>query len=227
MVVFITGGLGGLGLETVRRFHKEGCKVAIADIDSPDKVDHLKAELGGDRLLYFQCNISNEEDVKSAIEGTAKQWGTIHVAITCAGITRPMLTLSRNGPFNSDVFKKLFEINVYGSLYVAKHAAVLMSKNKPVNDKGERGVIIFVSSIAAEEGQRGQISYSASKGAINGLVMPMARDLGRFGIRCAAIAPGIIETPMFTKKDPKIKARLKRDTPMGRLGSPEEFAHFA
>ena len=125
-----------------------------------------------------------------------------------------------------DIFKRTFSINVLGSVYVAKHAAVAMSKNKPVNDKGERGVIIFVSSIAADDGIKGWVNYSASKGAINGLVLPMARDLGRYGIRCAAIAPGIIATPMYARVHPQMKERFNSDTPMGRPGEPQEIADF-
>ena len=101
-----------------------------------------------------------------------------------------------------------------------------MAKNKVVNQFGERGVLIFVSSIAAEEGQRGQVAYSASKGAINGMMLPMARDLGKFGIRCVAIAPGIFQTPLTHMMSQKVTDRLNADTPMGRPGNPEEFAHF-
>lgn len=117
-------------------------------------------------------------------------------------------------------------INVYGSIYVAKYASLYMAKNQPVNEFGEKGVIIFVSSVAAEEGQRGQVAYSASKGALNGLVLPMARDLGRFNIRVVAIAPGIFETPLSSLMSEKVKAVLNKDTPMGRMGTPDEFAHF-
>jgi NAD(P)-dependent dehydrogenase (short-subunit alcohol dehydrogenase family) len=119
------------------------------------------------------------------------------------------------------------EINVYGSVYVAKYAAIIMSKNKPYNEMNEKGVIIFVSSVAAEEGQRGQIAYSASKGALNGMVLPMARDLGRYNIRVAAIAPGIFETPLSSLMTQKTRDTLNKDTPMGRMGRPAEFAHFA
>ena len=119
------------------------------------------------------------------------------------------------------------EINVYGSIYLAKYASVAMSKNKPLNEMGERGVLIFVSSIAAEEAARGQVAYGASKGAINGLLLPMARDLGKFGLRTVAIAPGVFITPLndhFLQKE--VKDSLIKDTPMGRPGELHEFAHF-
>lgn len=110
---------------------------------------------------------------------------------------------------------------------MVKYAVPYMVKNKPVNDKGERGVLIFVSSVAADEGQRGQLAYSASKGAINGMMMPMARDLGKYGIRCAAIAPAVFLTPMVEAMNENVKKRLFQDTPLNRGGDPKEFAHFA
>ena len=113
-----------------------------------------------------------------------------------------------------------------GSVYLAKYASIAMSKNKAVNDRGEKGVILFVSSVAAEEGQRGQAAYSATKGAVNGMVMPMSRDLAKFGIRVLAIAPGIFLTPMANHMPENVQKRLNADTPMGRPGQPDEFAHF-
>jgi 3-hydroxyacyl-CoA dehydrogenase len=112
-------------------------------------------------------------------------------------------------------------------MYTAKYAALNMSKNKPVNERGEKGLIMFVSSVASEEGQRGQVAYSASKGAINGMLMPMSRDLGRFGIRVLAIAPGVFESPMSSMMNEKTRKGLLKDTPMGRLGNADEFAHLA
>ena len=146
------------------------------------------------------------------------KFGTIHVALACAGVAFPVLTLSQHGEMNTELFNTVVEINLLGSVYMAKYAAVAMAKNEPVN--GERGLILFVSSIAAEEGQKGQIAYSATKGALNGIVLPMARDLGRYGIRTAAIAPGIMATPMGEMAPPKLRERLNADTPMGRPGQP-------
>ena len=128
---------------------------------------------------------------------------------------------------NIEKFKKVVDINLWGSMYVAKYTSAVMAKNQPINDKGEKGVIMFVSSVAAEEGQRGQIAYSATKGAINGIVLPMARDLGKYGIRAVAIAPGIFATPIAQGMSEKVRNRLNQDTPMGRPGAPDEFAHFA
>ena len=224
-VVFVTGGASGLGEETARHFHSQGCKVAIADMNT-ERMEMIKSELQ-ERIITFQCDVTVEEDVKKAMESTAAQWGSVHVALACAGVAWTCMTLTSKTDLDTERFKKVMEINVYGSIYVAKYAAVLMAKNQPLNERGERGVILFVSSVAAEEGQRGQIAYSASKGAINGLVLPMARDLGKFGIRCAAIAPGIFHTAMSDKMPKKVTDRLNKDTPMGRPGQPDEFAHFA
>lgn len=224
-ICFITGGASGLGEATMRHLIKAGCKVAIADMNE-DRMRQLTSEIGSN-LISFKCNVTVEEEVKAAVEGTVKHWGKIDAAIASAGVAWPMLTLSSKPDFEMDTgrFKQVLDINVMGSVYVAKYASVAMSKNQPVN--GERGVMLFVSSVAAEEGQRGQIAYSASKGAINGLMLPMARDLGKYGIRCVAIAPAMFATPMGAAIQKKVQDRLNKDTPMGRPGQPDEFAHFA
>ena len=222
--MFVTGGASGLGEETVRQLHAKGASVAVADMDIA-RMQKLHASLQ-ERIYCIPCDVTKEDDVKNAIEKTVAMFGTIHAALACAGVAWPVQTLTSKGPLNTGIFKKVIEINVYGSVYMAKYAAVAMSKNQPVNDKGEKGVILFVSSVAAEEGQRGQIAYGASKGAMNGIVLPMARDLGRYGIRAAAIAPGIFATPMGAKMPKKVQDRLNADTPMGRPGTPEEFAHM-
>ena len=223
-VFFITGGASGLGEATVRDIHAMGAKVAIADMNL-ERLDLLRNELK-ERVITFKCDVTKEEDVKSAIEATVQAFGTIHAVLACAGIATVSPTLSSKGSLDMKLFKTAMEINVYGSMYVAKHAAVAMSKNQPVTERGEKGVIIFVSSVAAEEGQRGQVGYSATKGAINGIVLPMARDLGRFGIRVLSIAPGIFETPMSHGFNEAIKKRLNADTALNRAGQPDEFAHF-
>jgi 3-hydroxyacyl-CoA dehydrogenase / 3-hydroxy-2-methylbutyryl-CoA dehydrogenase len=179
-----------------------------------------------ERFFAVKCDVTKEEDVKNAVEKSVERYGAIHVSIPCAGVAWPGMTLTSKGSLNMDTFSKVVQINLFGSTYVAKYSAVAMSKNKPVNDLGEKGVIIFVSSVAAEEGQRGQVAYSATKGALNGMVLPMARDLGKFGIRVAAIAPGIFGTPLSLKMPKSVTDRLNADTPMGRMGQPHEFAHF-
>jgi len=135
--------------------------------------------------------------------------------------------LNKNGIIDFEGFKRTIEINLYGTVYCAAHAAFHMSKNEPFGEAKERGVIINISSVASFEGQRGQVAYSASKGGVNGLARPMSRDLGRFGIRVVTIAPGVFHTPMVGHDvSPKIHDALKKDSPLNRLGTPEEFGHF-
>jgi 3-hydroxyacyl-CoA dehydrogenase / 3-hydroxy-2-methylbutyryl-CoA dehydrogenase len=183
LVIFITGGASGLGEAAARRFHSEGASVAVADLDEK-RMQSLQDDLK-ERILCLYCNVTKEEDVKQAIKQTVERYGTIHVALAAAGVMWPSPMLSSKGPLDTKSFEMLFRINVFGSAYVAKYAAIEMSKNKATN--GDRGVILFVSSVAAEEGQRRTVAYSSSKGAINGMVLPMARDLGRYGIRVMSI----------------------------------------
>ena len=225
-VVFVTGGASGLGLATVRLLHSKGATLSVADMNV-EALQDLQAELQT-RIMVHECDVTEEESVKNAIEKTVEKFGALHAALASAGLGSAMLTYSESrGPLNMDHFKRIIEINLYGSVHVAKYAAMYMSKNKPVGDKKEKGVIIFVSSVAAYEGQKGQLVYSASKAALNGMVMPMARDLGKYGIRACAIAPGIMWSPMSDLMPERVKSRLLADTPLGRMGQPDEFAHFA
>ena len=225
-VVFVTGGASGLGCATVRRLHGLGACVAIADMNE-DAMKALCEELGGDNIIYMKCDVTSEDMVQECIKVTVEKWGRLDAAITCAGVANPVMTLTSKGALNMKTFDLVMKINLYGSTYVAKHAAVAMAKNTPNEQTGERGAIVFVSSVAGEEGQRGQVAYSASKGAINGMLLPMARDLGRFGIRVVAIAPGTFRTAMTDKMPQKVRDRLLADTPMGRFGQEHEFAHMA
>ena len=153
LVFFITGGASGLGEATVRLIHSLGAKVAVADFNE-ERLALLQNDLK-ERILTVKCDVTKEEDVKAAIDATVQTFGTIHAALACAGVATVSLTYSSKGSLNVELFKKTTEINVYGSVYVAKYAAIVMAKNKPINEKGEKGVILFVSSVAAEEGQRG------------------------------------------------------------------------
>ena len=193
-IVFVTGGASGLGEATVRMLHAKGASVAVADMNT-ERLELLQKDLK-ERYLGVKCDVTKEEDVKSAIDQTVAKFGALHVALASAGVAWPGMTLTSKGSLDTKLFETVTRINLFGSIYMAKYAAVAMAKNKPVNEKNERGVILFVSSVAGEEGQRGQVAYGATKGAINGVVMPMARDLGKFNIRVAAIAPGIFMTPL-------------------------------
>ena len=224
IVVFVTGGASGLGESTVRYLHAKGASICVADMNV-EAMQKLHASLQ-ERILCVPCNVTKEEEVKNAIDKTVQTFGAIHVALACAGVNWTTQTLTSKGSLNVKTFQNVIDINVMGSIYVARFAAVAMAKNKAVNELGEKGVILFVSSVAADEAQRGQVAYGASKGAINGIVLPMARDLGRYNIRTAAIAPGIFGTPMALAMPKKVQDRLVMDTPMGRMGTPEEFAHM-
>lgn len=195
IVIFVTGGASGLGLATVKYLHAKGATLSVAD-QNVEALQALHAELQT-RIMVTQCDVVNEEEVKKAIDKTVETFGALHVALPIAGVAWIMQTYSeKRGPLDMKMYRKVIDINLYGSVHVAKYASMAMSKNKPVGDKKEKGVIIFVSSVAAYEGQKGQLVYSASKAALNGMVMPMARDLGKYNIRVAAIAPGIMWSPM-------------------------------
>ena len=204
-VAFITGGCSGLGLATVQLLHEQGASIFVADRD-----DYLFDELREKykkRLFCMECDVSREEDVKAAIDKAVEIYGTIHAAIACAGITALTPTLSSRGSVDMRAFEQVLRVNLIGSVLVAKHAAIVMSKNTPVND--ERGVILFVGSVQSDEGARAQTAYSASKGGIEGMVLPMARDLGKYKIRVLSIKAGLFETPMTSAMTPKTqKANL-------------------
>ena len=175
------------------------------------------------------CDVTKEDDVKNAVAKCVERFGRIDVAIANAGINPPTPLIRKNAGLNIKVFERALAINLYGCVYLAKYAATAMSKNNPSagNSVPEKGVIIFVSSIAAEEAGRTQAAYGASKGALNGLTLPMARDLGRYGIRVVSIAPGIFDTPLGDEMPDKLMQGLVSFTPMGRAGIPDEFAHLA
>ena len=222
LVALVTGGASGLGETAVRNLHFKGDYVVIVDLNT-ERLEMLNKELKT-RVLALKCDVTKEEDVKDAIEKTVATFGSLHVALTCAGVVWGSMTLTSKSSLDIKQFQAVVQINLMGSVYVAKYASIAMSKNKAVN--GEKGVILFVSSVAAEEGEHGQAAYSASKGAVNGMVLPMARDLGKFGIRVLAIAPGAFDTPMAHNMPKSVIDKLKADTPMGRPGQPDEFAHF-
>ena len=225
LVAFVTGGASGLGAETVRQLVKAGCKVAFCDVND-DNGAAIVEEVGKENAKFINLDVTNEKAVKKAIDDTVAHFGALHVAVNCAGVAAVGQTITSKSVMDFSTLKFVTEINVYGTIYVAAHAAKAMSKNEPLNDRGERGVIINVASVAAFEGQRGQVAYSATKGAIAGITMPMARDLGKFGIRVVAIAPGTIMSPMLAQQTDKMKDMLLKDTPLKRFGEPDEFAHM-
>lgn len=222
----ITGGASGLGEATVRRFHKHGAKVAIFDLNE-ERANSLIDELGGD-ICFFNVNVSDEESVQAAITGTQEKYGDLHICCNYAGIGPAAKTVGRDGPHPLDGFKQVLDVNLVGTFNVLRLAAYAMSTQDTITDDGQRGVIINTASVAAYEGQIGQAAYSASKGGIVGMTLPIARDLANLGIRVNTIVPGLIHTPLFDSIPEKAYKSLEASVlnPQ-RLGRPAEIAHLA
>ncbi|MEI6363586.1 MAG: SDR family NAD(P)-dependent oxidoreductase [Actinomycetes bacterium] len=226
-VVLVTGGASGLGEATVRRAVREGAKgVAILDL-SEEKSAALALELGA-KAVAVPADITMPGQVSEAIAATLVEFGRIDVLVSCAGIPWAQRTVDREGnPPNLDAYRKVIEINLIGTFDVVSKTAAAMSRNEP-NDDGERGVIVMTASVAAFDGQIGQAAYSASKGGIVGMTLPLARDLGAVGVRVVTIAPGLIETPIYDFAPPEMKEGLAKTVVFPhRLGYADEFAHLA
>ncbi len=221
----ITGGASGLGFATAERIIAEGGQVVLMDVN--EEQGEIRAAELGDRALFLHTDVSNESNVKTSIQSANEFMGGITLAINCAGIATASRTLSRNGPWPSDNFNRVIQINLVGSYNVTKEAAAVMQLNDP-NNEGERGVVINTASIAAFEGQIGQAAYSASKGGVVGMMLPLAREFAQFGIRVNTIAPGIFMTPMMAGMPEDVQDSLGRQIPFPpRLGRPEEYADTA
>ena len=222
-VFLVTGGASGLGEATARMAVENGGKVLIADLQA-DKGEKLAQELGG---RFVKCDVSSETDGKAAVEAAVKAFGGVHVLVNCAGIGTAERTLGKEGPHNLAHFTRVVTINLIGSFNMIRLAADAMAKAGP-NAAGERGVIINTASVAAFDGQIGQAAYSASKGGIVGMTLPIARDLSRNGIRVCTIAPGIFETPMLLGMPKDVQDALGKMVPFPpRLGRPAEYAQLA
>lgn len=194
-VAVVTGGASGLGLASVEQFLAKGARVAVFDMN--EEAGQLLAQKHAGKVLFFKVNVADEESVQNAIADTVKQFGGIHVLVNCAGVGAAGKTLDRDSKaLPLAAFSKTIQVNLIGSFNVARLAAEEMAKNQPDAD-GQRGVIIHTASVAAFDGQTGQAAYSASKGGVVGMTLPMARDLSRYGIRVNTIAPGIFDTPMM------------------------------
>ena len=224
-VAVVTGGASGLGEATMRNFVGNGGKVAIFDLNE-ERGENIVKELG-DAVRFYKVDVTSEENVASAIDDVAKEFGRIDICVNCAGIAFGIKTMGKDGPHPLDAFKKVLDINVVGTFNVFRLAAEKMSANEPSAD-GERGVIINTASVAAFEGQKGQVAYSASKGAIVGMTLPVARDLAFYGIRICTIAPGLFLTPLFEGLGQEVCDTLAKDVPFPRrLGSPSEYGDMA
>jgi len=221
----ITGGASGLGLATARRISEAGGHAVLLDIN--DEQGEAQATELGERALYINTDVSDEASVQAAIKTASEFMGGITLAVNCAGIATAGRTLGREGPWPAEKFNRVIQVNLVGSYNVTKEAAAVMQLND-TNDNGERGVIISTASIAAFEGQIGQAAYSASKGGIVGMMLPLAREFAQFGIRVNTIAPGIFKTPMVAGMPEEVQDSLGKQVPFPpRLGRPEEYADTA
>ncbi len=224
-VFIITGGGSGLGAATARLFAKSGGRVVVADLNA-DNASKIATELG-DNARGIKCDVTDEGQVNAAIALARESFGALHGAVNCAGIGSAMRTTSKSGPFNLDMFKFTINVNLIGTFNVIRLVATAISDNTP-NEGGERGVFINTASVAAFDGQIGQAAYSASKGGIVGMTLPIARDLAKLGMRCVTIAPGLFNTPLLAALPEEAKASLGAQVPFPpRLGEPSEFALLA
>jgi len=224
-VALITGGASGLGEATVRYLLGKGAKIAVLDF-AEDRGQKIALELGSS-VRFFKTDVMDEKTVQAAVEQTMQAFGAIHVAVNCAGVATPAKVLGKEGPMPIAGFNQVIQINLIGTMNVIRLTAEQMIKNTP-NEDGEKGVVINTASIAAFEGQFGQAAYAASKAAVVGMTLPIAREFAGYGIRVMAIAPGIFGTPMLSGLGEKVQESLINTTLFPkRLGRSIEYARLA
>lgn len=223
--VLVTGGASGLGAACVRLLIQSGAKAIIADLNN-ETGEALAQELGAS-ALYVNTNVTDEESVQAAVKAAVDFCGGLHVVINCAGIGVAERVLGKTGPSSLASFTKVINVNLIGTFNVIRLASAMMAENTP-NEGGERGVIINTASVAAFDGQIGQAAYSASKGGIVGMTLPIAREFARFGIRVMTIAPGLFNTPLLGSLPEAARISLGQQVPFPpRLGEPSEYAALA
>ena len=221
----ITGGASGLGEACARRLAGAGSNVLILDLND-ERGQALAAQLGS-QAAYVKTDICKSEDIGCALDFAINKFGRFDIVINCAGVSSGMKTASRKGPHDLDYFRKVINVNLVGVFDVMRQAAFRMLQND-LNDEGGRGVIVNTASIAAFDGQIGQVAYTASKAALVGMTLPVARDLAGEGIRICTIAPGLFDTPMMAALPEPVRAELARNVPFPqKLGDPDEFAMLA
>ena len=224
-VFLIPGGASGLGAATARHLIAAGGKVMIADLN-PQAGEEFAASLGAG-AGFVVADVTSEAQVQHAVDAAVQSFGALHGLVNCAGIAPGERVLGKHGPHQLETFSRAINVNLVGSFNCLRLAALAMSGNAP-NADGERGVIINTASVAAYEGQIGQAAYSASKGGIIAMALPVARELARVGIRVMTIAPGIFDTPMLAGMSAEIRASLGAQVPFpSRLGEPREYARLA
>jgi NAD(P)-dependent dehydrogenase (short-subunit alcohol dehydrogenase family) len=217
----VTGGASGLGAAVARLLSQKGVKVALLDMNT-ESGEALAAELDG---VFCETDVSKQASVVAALAKARDAHGQERICVNCAGIAPAAKTVSRGAAHDLVLFQKVINVNLVGTFNVASQSAQGMSESDPLNDDGERGVIINTASVAAFEGQIGQVAYGASKGGVAAMTLPMARDLAKSGIRVMSVAPGIFKTPMVAAFQQEVQDALAENIPFpSRLGDAEEFA---
>lgn len=225
-VAVVTGGASGIGEAIVRALAGKGARVAIFDLNET-RGQALAAELR-DAAIFARVNVADETSVAAGIAQAMGAFGAIHVCVNCAGLATAHKTCGKGGPFPLADWQKTIDVNLTGTFNVLRLCAEQMARNEPVAPDGTRGVVINTASVAAFDGQMGQAAYSASKGGIVGMTLPVARDLSGIGVRVNTIAPGLIDTPLFAALPPEVVDALGKSVLYPkRLGRPEEIAHLA
>lgn len=226
-VSLVTGGASGLGKATVERLVKQGSRVVICDLPASKGKD-LAATFGDDKAIFAPVNVVSEDDVNNALSLTKEKYGRLDNVVNCAGIgvAFKIYNFNKKKAHSLEDFSKVIQVNTIGTFNVIRLSVGLIGENQP-DEQGCRGVVVNTASIAAFDGQMGQAAYSASKGAIVGMTLPIARDLAGQGIRVVTIAPGLFKTPLFENLPEKVVAFLSKSVPFPqRLGNPDEFAHL-
>ena len=223
-VSVVTGGASGLGEATVKSLVAAGAKVAI--LDNNAEQGNKAANQLGDNALFCETDVTLEDSVQSAIEITYNTFGAIHIAVSCAGVLFPAKVISKKGLFPMDRFNTVIQVNLMGTMNLIRLAGIKMQENRPTED-GEVGVIINTASVAAFEGQIGHAAYSASKGGVASMTLPIAREFAEYGIRVVSIAPGLFQTPMMMGVPESARNSLAEKVAFPkRFGYPHEYAHL-
>lgn len=225
VIALVTGSASGLGRATAQRLARGGARVVICDLSASHGAN--VAEEIGENAFFAGCDVTSEADISAALDQAEAKWGKVNVVVNCAGIAIAKRTLSKSGAHDLGTFLKVLQVNVGGSFNVIRLVAQRLAETEPGVD-GERGVFISTASVAAFDGQIGQVAYAASKAAIHGMTLPLARDLMHLGMRVCTIAPGLFKTPMLASLPEQVQNELAKQVPFPqRLGDPDEYAQLA